>query len=110
MPERRHFLDVRKSVRGLAWEHRLDPRQENIALAIAQTHGVTDIVSRVLAARGVGLDETPRFLDPTIRELMPDPSSLTDMDRAAERIADAVERCEPVAIFGDYDVDGACSS
>ncbi|WP_372493080.1 single-stranded-DNA-specific exonuclease RecJ [Aliihoeflea aestuarii] len=110
MPEGRHFLDVRKSARGLAWEHRLDPRQENIALAIAQTHGVADIVSRVLAARGVGLDETPRFLDPTIRELMPDPASLTDMDKAAERIADAVERREPVAIFGDYDVDGACSS
>ncbi|MHB2265191.1 single-stranded-DNA-specific exonuclease RecJ [Aliihoeflea sp. PC F10.4] len=110
MSERRHFLDVRRSARGLAWVHRLDPRQENIALAIAQTHGVTDIVSRVLAARGVGLDETPRFLDPTIRDLMPDPSSLTDMDQAAERIADAIQRRKPVAIFGDYDVDGACSS
>ncbi len=108
--ERRHFFDVRRSVRGLAWEHRLDPRQENIALAIAQSHGVPDIVSRVLAARGVGLDETPRFLDPTIRDLLPDPSSLTDMDKAAERIAHAVEQREPVAIFGDYDVDGACSS
>jgi single-stranded-DNA-specific exonuclease len=110
MTERRHFLDVRRSVRGLAWVHRLDPRQENIALAIAQTHGVTDIVSRVLAARGVGIDDTPRFLDPTIRDLLPDPSSLTDMDAAAERIVEAIMRKEPVAIFGDYDVDGACSS
>ncbi len=108
--ERRHFFDVRRSARGLAWENRLDPRQENVALAIAQTHGVPDIVSRVLAARGVGLEDAVRFLDPTIRDLMPDPSSLTDMDEAAGRIAAAILNREPIAVFGDYDVDGACSS
>lgn len=108
--ERRFFLDVRQSASGLAWSHRLDARQENTALAIAQAHGVPDIVARVLAGRGVGQDEATRFLDPTIRGLLPDPRSLTDMDKASGRIADAVMRREKVAIFGDYDVDGASSS
>ena len=108
--EERNFLDIRQSACGLAWHHRLDQRQENIALAMAQTHGVPDIVARILAGRGVTLDAAARFLDPTIRELLPDPSSLTDMDRAAARLAEAVKRREPVAIFGDYDVDGAASA
>lgn len=110
MTERRFFLDVRQSATGLAWAHRLDQRQENVALAIAQSHGVPDIVARVLAGRGVDQDGAARFLDPTIRDLLPDPRSLTDMDKAAARIADAVARREKVAIFGDYDVDGAASS
>lgn len=110
MTERRYFLDVRKSARGLAWTHRLDQRQENVALAIRQSHGVPDIVARVLAGRGVAQDDAMRFLDPTIRDLLPDPLSLTDMDKAAARIADAVMGGEKVAIFGDYDVDGASSA
>jgi len=110
MADGRIFLDVRQSANGLAWTHRLDQRQENAALAIAQSHGVPDLVARVLAGRGVGPDEAARFLDPTIRDLLPDPRSLTGMDEAAGRIAQAVVRGERVAIFGDYDVDGAASS
>ncbi|MEI5680278.1 MULTISPECIES: single-stranded-DNA-specific exonuclease RecJ [unclassified Mesorhizobium] len=108
--EKRYFLGVKRSATGLAWEHRLSERQEMTALAIAQGHGVPDIVARVLAGRGVTADDTERFLDPTIRDLLPDPASLTDMEAAAERIAIAVVRREKVAIFGDYDVDGAASS
>jgi len=106
----RLFLDVRNSATGLAWEHRLSERQEAIALAIAQSHGVSDIVSRILAGRDVAPDNAEAFLNPTIRELMPDPLTMTDMDAAGRRIADAVLRNQRVAIFGDYDVDGACSS
>lgn len=106
----RPFLDVKRSASGLAWVHRLTERDENVALAIAQNHGLPDIVARVLAGRGIDSDASPRFLDPTIRDLLPDPASLTDMEKAAERIADAVARKERVAIFGDYDVDGAASS
>ncbi len=108
--ERRLFLDVRQSATGISWEHRLTERQDMVALAIAQGHGVPDIVARVLAGRGVTAEQTERFLDPTIRDLLPDPTSLTDMDRAAARIAAAVIAREKVAIFGDYDVDGAASS
>jgi len=108
--DRRLFLDVRQSASGVSWEHRLTERQDMTALAIAQGHGVPDIVARVLAGRGVTAEQTARFLDPTIRELLPDPASLTDMEKAAARLADAVLAREKVAIFGDYDVDGAASS
>ncbi len=77
---------------------------------MSQHHGLPELVGRVLAARGVGLDDVPTFLDPTLKALMPDPSSLRDMDKAAARLADAIETKQQVAIFGDYDVDGACSS
>ncbi|TRD00474.1 single-stranded-DNA-specific exonuclease RecJ [Mesorhizobium sp. WSM4303] len=108
--DKRLFLDVRQSATGVSWEHRLSERQDMTALAIAQGHGVPDIVARVLAGRGVTADQAERFLDPTIRDLLPDPASLTDMDKAAARIAEAVMAKEKVAIFGDYDVDGAASS
>jgi single-stranded-DNA-specific exonuclease len=58
----------------------------------------------------VDVDEVESFLDPTIKRLMPDPHSLTDMEAASSRIADAVIRSESTAIFGDYDVDGATAS
>ncbi|TPI23325.1 single-stranded-DNA-specific exonuclease RecJ [Mesorhizobium sp. B4-1-1] len=108
--EKRFFLDVRQSATGVSWEHRLTERQDMAALAIAQGHGVPDIVARVLAGRGVNVEQTERFLDPTIRELLPNPASLTDMEKAAARLADAIVVREKVAIFGDYDVDGAASS
>ncbi|WP_245571668.1 single-stranded-DNA-specific exonuclease RecJ [Microvirga subterranea] len=73
-------------------------------------HGLSDVLARVLAGRGVGLHETEGFLNPRLRDLMPDPAVLTDMEPAASRLADAVIRREKVAIFGDYDVDGACSA
>lgn len=64
----------------------------------------------MLAARGVGVEAACHFLDPTLRALLPDPSVLTDMDAAAERLAHAVVRGETVGVFGDYDVDGTCST
>lgn len=106
----RAFLGVERSVLGQTWLARLDGAGENRALAMAQKHGLGELIARVLAGRGVAVDEAVAFLDPTIRALMPDPSSLTDADAAAARIADAVTRGERVAVFGDYDVDGAASS
>ena len=108
--DKRFFLGVRRSATGVAWVHRLNDRQEMAALGIAQGHGVADIVARVLAGRNVQAEAVEKFLDPTIRDLLPDPATLTDMEAAAARLADAVMRREKVAIFGDYDVDGAASS
>ena len=104
------FLGVERSACGLKWTERLGPRESNIALAIAQTHGMPDLISRVLAGRGVDVNAALGFLDPTLKSLMPDPATLTDMEKAAARIAQAIRRGEQVAVFGDYDVDGACSS
>jgi single-stranded-DNA-specific exonuclease len=68
------------------------------------------LLDELLLARGVERDDLARHRAPTIRDFLPDPSAFRDMDKAARRVADAVERGETVAIFGDYDVDGATSS
>ena len=102
------FLGVERSVAGLRWRSRVD--DDGLALALAQALDVPEMLARVLAARKVALDEAEAFLHPTLRALMPDPSGLRDMDRAAARIADAVEGGELIAVFGDYDVDGATAS
>ncbi|HXW43089.1 MAG TPA: single-stranded-DNA-specific exonuclease RecJ, partial [Xanthobacteraceae bacterium] len=80
------------------------------ALAIAQRHELPELLARILAGRNVEADAVDAFLDPTIKRSMPDPHVLTAMKEAAERIADAVGRGETIAIFGDYDVDGATSA
>lgn len=104
------FLNVEQSLLAQKWIARLDNRRANIALDIAQKTDIPDLIARVLAGRDVTTDEAEPFLDPTIRALMPDPSVLTDCDQGALRIKSAIERSEKVVIFGDYDVDGACSS
>jgi len=81
-----------------------------MALAIAQQTGLSDILSRVLAGRGVTPETALAYLDPTIRALLPEPFTITAMEEAITRLAHAVEQGETIAIFGDYDVDGACSS
>jgi single-stranded-DNA-specific exonuclease len=106
----RHFLGVDQSLTGRAWRDRLDERGSARALTIAQRHGLDELLARVLAGRNVDPDQVESFLDPTIRRLMPDPNTLTDMDAACVRIADAIVRGESIAIFGDYDVDGATAS
>lgn len=105
----RFFLDVETSATGRPWVDRLDAASSRTALAISQRTDISDVLSRIIAARGVGVDEAERYLLPTIRDLMPDPSTLADMDTAAERLAAAITNNERVALFGDYDVDGASS-
>ena len=107
----RFFLGVERSATGRAWRDRLDERGQARALAIAQRPGVPELLARVLAGRGVEPDEVEAYLDPTVRRLMPDPHVLTDMAggaRAHRRRRDRAARS--VAIFGDYDVDGATAS
>lgn len=108
--ERRHFLDIESSVSGRPWVDRLTPSGQRTALAISQKHDVSEILSRILAARDVAEEEVADFLNPTIRALMPDPSCLADMDALSARLATAIANNEKVALFGDYDVDGACST
>lgn len=76
---------------------------------IMQRHDTPELLARVLAMRGVAVEDVPAFLDPRIRDLMPDPNTIADMARAAERLAEAVTEQQRVGVFGDYDVDGACS-
>src|SRR5215470_5230914 len=106
----RYFLGVGRSLTGRIWRDRLDDRGSARALAIAQRHGLDELLARVLAGRNVDVDQVESFLNPTIKRLMPDPHSLTAMAAASARIADAIVRGESIAIFGDYDVDGATAS
>ena len=110
LQEHRPVLGVTRSALGRAWLDRCDPMAATIATAIAQGHGVPDVLARVLAGRGVAVHEVPGFLAPKLRDLLPDPHQLRGMQDAASRLADAVLAGEIVAIFGDYDVDGACSA
>ncbi|MGJ5179708.1 single-stranded-DNA-specific exonuclease RecJ [Bradyrhizobium oligotrophicum] len=104
------FLGVRLSLTGKLWRDRLGTRAAAQALAMVQRYQLPEMLARVLAGRDVDIDEVPDFLDPTIRKMMPDPFTVTQMEAAANRIADAAVRGEKVAIFGDYDVDGATSA
>jgi single-stranded-DNA-specific exonuclease len=110
MSESRLFLGVENSATGRAWRDRLDERGSSRALAIAQRHDLPELLARILAGRNIEADAVDAFLDPSIKRAMPDPYVLTAMKEAAERIADAVTRGESIAIFGDYDVDGATSA
>jgi single-stranded-DNA-specific exonuclease len=67
------------------------------------------VVGRVLAGRGIALDGVPAFIAPKLRNALPDPSHLLDLDLAVERLADAVQANERIGLLGDYDVDGATS-
>ena len=71
---------------------------------------IPDVVGRVLAGRGVTVDQGADYLNPTLKSMLPDPSQFRDMDSASERIGAAVRDGDPIAIFGDYDVDGATST
>ncbi|WP_208433143.1 single-stranded-DNA-specific exonuclease RecJ [Bartonella taylorii] len=105
-----YFLNVKSSACGQAWLDALDIQGANNARAISQKFGLPDQLARVLSARDVDESEAVAFINPTLRTLMPDPKSFNDMQCAAERIVKAILNQEKVAVFGDYDVDGACSS
>ena len=109
-PTRRVFLGVEQSATGRVWRDRLDERGTLRSLSIVQRHALPELLARIVAGRDIEPDDVGAYLDPTIKGLMPDPSSLTAMDAAAARIADAIMRNEAISIFGDYDVDGATSA
>lgn len=112
-PEPPAALGVEASLSGRRWLWRRgadNPDIQRLGAAIAQRAGLPEIVGRLLALRGLSLEEATHFLDPKLRALMPNPSTLQDMDIAAARMAQAVRAGETIGIFGDYDVDGACAS
>ncbi|MGJ8528842.1 single-stranded-DNA-specific exonuclease RecJ [Maritalea sp.] len=105
----KNFLGVEKSISGRQWLDRLDEKSVRLATAMSQQFEVSEIVARILAGRGVALEETEQFLTPTLRDLMPDPNLLTGMEPLVDRLVQAVQNNEQIALFGDYDVDGATS-
>ena len=105
-----NFLGVARSAIGRRWIASLDREGVNDALTMSQKFGIAEPLARVLAARSIPEEEVLNYLDPTLKALTPDPATFVDMEKATERIVHAIDHKEKVAIFGDYDVDGACSS
>ncbi|NVK18385.1 MAG: single-stranded-DNA-specific exonuclease RecJ [Methylocystaceae bacterium] len=103
-----YLLNVEKSVSGKRWVSR--PYDERTAITLSQRLKVSELTGRVMAARNVGLDDAQSFLNPTLRDLLPDPDHFKGMYEGVQRVAKAVQDGELIAIFGDYDVDGATSS
>ncbi|RCL01742.1 MAG: single-stranded-DNA-specific exonuclease [Candidatus Tokpelaia sp. JSC085] len=103
-------LGIHQSAKNKVWLERLDQSGINNALAMTQKYGVADLLARVMSARGVDEINTESFINPTLRTLMPNPAHFTDMQQVAARIACSCLQHEQVAIYGDYDVDGACAS
>jgi single-stranded-DNA-specific exonuclease len=109
VPSRPTFLGVERSVTGRRWTGPTAD-EDRLALTTAQRTGLPEIVARILTRSGVAPDAAVAYLAPALRDLMPDPSSLRDMDRAAARFWQAVRSGERIAIFADYDVDGGASA
>jgi single-stranded-DNA-specific exonuclease len=101
-------LKVERSRLGRRWESRCN--DQRLAWALAQRLALPETVGRVLAGRGLDLEEVEDFFQPTLRKLLPDPFRFKDMGRAVDRLRAAIEGGEAIAVFGDYDVDGATSS
>ncbi|MBX9805547.1 MAG: single-stranded-DNA-specific exonuclease RecJ [Alphaproteobacteria bacterium] len=101
------LFEGRLSISGKIWQFRThDERQ---ALAITQRYDLSPSVGQLLSNRGVALEDVPAFLEPTLRNLLPDPSHLKDLDQAVDRVVAAIKADEKIAVFGDYDVDGGTS-
>lgn len=97
-----------KSLNGNIWKF-LSPDDRTVEMA-AQKYNIPFLIAKILAGRNITGDDIPDFLNPKLQNLMPDPYVLKDMQKAAERIAEAVVKQQKIAIIGDYDVDGATSS
>jgi single-stranded-DNA-specific exonuclease len=102
------FLGVERSICGRRWRLRSGDAREG--QSTAERLGLPEILGRLLAQRGVDCNHAPGFLAPRLRDQLPDPSHLRDMDAAVERLVRAVRDGETIAVFGDYDVDGATSA
>ena len=103
------FLGVENSATGRRW---VGPSGEDDrrAEALAQATRLPLPLCRVLARRGVSAEDAPAFLAPSLRDLLPDPRTMRDMEPAATRFLDAARKGEKIAVFGDYDVDGGSSA
>jgi single-stranded-DNA-specific exonuclease len=97
-----------QSITGKEWI--LAHYNENLALEISQKLGFDHLLSKLLSIRKISLDNCRSYLNPKIKELMPNPSILKDMDLAVNTVIKAIKKNKKICILGDYDVDGASST
>lgn len=97
-----------KSVLGNYWKRKL--YDENLVSQIKQSFNVDDLTAQMVSSRVDSADQVGKFLDPKIKDHLPDPFHLLDMDKAVSRVVAAINNKEKICIFADYDVDGATSA
>jgi single-stranded-DNA-specific exonuclease len=102
------LLGVARSATGRRWLVR--PADETLVAALARHLDAPVALAQVLAARGVGLEDGAAFLSPSLKRALPDPSRFAGMDAAVTVLSDALDKKRKVAVFADYDVDGATSA
>ncbi len=105
----RAFLGVEESATGRRWVGS-NTEQDRLSLSMAQKTGLAEALCRILVRQNVAWKDAEAYLNPSMKDWMPDPSSLKDMDKAVMRFVKAVDNKERIAIFADYDVDGASSA
>ena len=108
-PDKPAFLNVATSATGRRW---VGPsiEEDRLAEAMAQITKLPAPLCRTLVKRGVAAEDASTFLAPTLRDLLPDPHDLRDMEKAAQRFLHAVKSKQRIAVFADYDVDGGTSA
>ena len=109
------FLGILQSATGARWQEARravnDTDLDRLSRGLTEAYDDMPLpVARLLAARGIDRDQLPSFIEPKLRDLLPDPSRFKDLNKAVARLADCVEAGEPIGVFGDYDVDGACAA
>ena len=108
-----HGADI-TSLTGANWHQETSPVSEDMVARLAklfeQQHDIPFALGQLLAKRGINADTIDAFIEPRLRDLLPDPSSFKDMDKACTILAETIIAKKPIGIFGDYDVDGACSA
>ena len=102
------LLDVNNSYSGNKWS--LRSKNEELISSIQKDSKIDYITARIIAGRKIDLADVQDFLNPSLRKLLPDPSSMQDMDKAAKIIFNAIKGNKKITIFADYDVDGATSA
>jgi single-stranded-DNA-specific exonuclease len=102
-----YALGVTHSFSGRAWRFRGFDETQSRLLALS---GWSGALAQILSARGVTRESAESFLEPRLRTLLPEPYRIAHMEHAVSRFSDAIVRSEKIAVFGDYDVDGACAS
>ena len=103
------FLGVKHSLSNKIW---IGPsaEQERVAAGIHQEYGISLLTALMLTKRGVNVNALNSHLSPKIKDLMPDPHSLQDMEKASTRLLQSIQNQEKICIFADYDVDGTSSA
>ena len=102
------LVDENTSVNKFRW--RLLKNDERQIMSLSQKYNLPDIISKIICSRNISIDEAKDYINPQIKNLLPSPFILKDMDKAVSRIVSAIYKGESIGIFGDYDVDGATST